>query len=323
MSTPKPRPSQVDRASAYVSKMDPAIEHSGGDAQTFIVACKLVEFGLGDSDALSVLKRYNERCQPPWSESDLVRKIAYARHHATVNPEFCESKTNGNRSFVPMPKREPAWPKLNADLRLSIILRSDVGLSSLHESSPVHFDTPATAQIIPILFPGDPLICAGMDNNVFATAKVSELGDLSRRQFIVPNPMSKPFGRVKCPKPGRPAESAHTLENTGPRRYAVIEFDSGSADDHACLLWELSSYCPFVMAVHSGGKSLHGWFFVEGQLEEKIKRFYRYAVSLGADHATYLKSQFVRMPDGRRKNGNPQLVYYFNPKPLEKLCPKN
>jgi hypothetical protein len=76
-------------------------------------------------------------------------------------------------------------------------------------------------------------------------------------------------------------------------------------------------FAPLVLAVHSGGKSLHGWFFVAGQPDEKIERFFRYAVSLGADPATWTKSQFVRMPDGTRDNGIRQTVYFTNFKPLE------
>src|SRR5262245_2661328 len=68
------------------------------------------------------------------------------------------------------------------------------------------------------------------------------------------------------------------------------------------------SHAPFVSAVHSGGKSLHGWFDVHGEDEKKIKWFFRYAVSLGADPATWTRSQFVRMPGGRRDNGKAQLL---------------
>ena len=38
-----------------------------------------------------------------------------------------------------------------------------------------------------------------------------------------------------------------------------------------------------------------------------------YAVSLGADRATWPNPEFVRMPDGTQKNGKRQTVYWFNP----------
>ena len=71
------------------------------------------------------------------------------------------------------------------------------------------------------------------------------------------------------------------------------------------------------LTVHSGNKSLHGWFFCAAESESKLHHFMRYAVSLGADKATWTRSQFVRMPDGQRKNGKAQRIYYFNPVTLK------
>jgi hypothetical protein len=53
------------------------------------------------------------------------------------------------------------------------------------------------------------------------------------------------------------------------------------------------------------------------QPDEKVARFFRYAVSLGADPATWTRSQFVRVPDGTRDNGRRQTVFFLNFKPLE------
>ncbi len=66
------------------------------------------------------------------------------------------------------------------------------------------------------------------------------------------------------------------------------------------------------MATHSGSKSVHGWFYCEGQSEETLRGFMSHAVSLGADKATWTISQFVRMPGGTRENGNHQAVLFFN-----------
>ena len=84
----------------------------------------------------------------------------------------------------------------------------------------------------------------------------------------------------------------------------------------ARVLLYLAKYAPFVMAVSSGGKSVHGWFYCARWSEAQTRRFFRYAVSLGADSHLWVKSQFVRVPDGRRDNGNIQSVFYFNPEVL-------
>ena len=130
--------------------------------------------------------------------------------------------------------------------------------------------------------------------------------------LIVPSPMSAVTGMTKDGK-----ESKHALANTSARRFQICEFDSGTADEHAAILIHLAGFAPLVCAVHSGGKSLHGWFFVHGQPEAKVEKFFRYAVSLGADRATGGRSQFVRMPDGTRDNGKRQTVYFLNFKPME------
>ena len=72
------------RARAYVGAMDPAVEGQHGDHQTYRVACVLVnDFGIDAATALSILHDFNARCVPPWSERELVAKLAHARRYAT------------------------------------------------------------------------------------------------------------------------------------------------------------------------------------------------------------------------------------------------
>lgn len=312
----KPRLTLEERAAAYVSKMDAAVEGNGGDRQTFIVACKLVEFGLCSTDAMKILLEYNQRCQPPWSEEMLSRKLKCAFRRASPDARYQEPLVAG------LAKGTPKWPKFDASAQARAS-ESGVSLSDLYDLSPERFssDKPATVEILQQLFPGNPLVCCGKSSQSFWTKPLSDYGhSVEFFQFVVPSPMSALVGKIQDPEPDGPTESAHTKDNTGERRFAVVEFDKGSTDQHASLLWHLSSYAPFVMAVHSGGKSLHGWFYVEGSPEDRVFRFYRYAVSLGADRATFLKSQFVRMPDGTRSNGVRQCVYYFNPNIIPSPC---
>jgi hypothetical protein len=79
----------------------------------------------------------------------------------------------------------------------------------------------------------------------------------------------------------------------------------------------LAERAPLVIAIHSGSKSIHGWFRAAGQTEERLWRFMGDAVSLGADCATWTRSQFVRIPDGTRDNAKHQTVYFFNPEVLK------
>jgi hypothetical protein len=203
-----------------------------------------------------------------------------------------------------------AWPKVNVQEHEAII-RDGGGLVDLWEQSPVRIEDNEThtEELIDQLFPADLLLCCGPGQSKFATRTREEWrGQLSELQLIVPSPMT---ARTGTTQDGR--ESAHSLSNTGQRRYLVVEFDQGTVDEHAALLLHLASTAPMTLVVHSGGKSLHGWFYCLGQPEEKLRRFFNYAVSLGADHATWCRSQFCRMPDGLRDGGKRQIVYYFNP----------
>jgi hypothetical protein len=206
------------------------------------------------------------------------------------------------------------WPGVNQEQRKAIV-RDNGGLADLWELSKPRIEDNAahTEAMIDRLFPGNPLLCCGKSNSDFDTKPREDWrGKMSALALIVPSPMSAVTGQTKDGK-----ESKHTLANTGARRFLICEFDTGAADEHAALLIHLAGYAPLVCAVHSGGKSLHGWFYVHGQPDVKVEKFFRYAVSLGADHMTWTRSQFVRMPDGTRDNGKRQTVFYTNFKPLE------
>jgi hypothetical protein len=225
--------------------------------------------------------------------------------------EIDDAVKNSQKSvFHPNSDQWRPWPSVNAEQR-EAVLASGAGLVDLWEISPVRFEDNEshTEKIIDALFPGDLLLCAGRTNRDFATQTREEWrGELAALQLIVPSPMTARIGRTQDGK-----ESAHALSITGARRFLVIEQDSGPIDQQAAVLLHLAERAPLAVAVHSGSKSIHGWFYGVGQAEEKLRQFMQYAVSLGADRATWTPSQFVRMPDGTRDNEKRQTVYFFNP----------
>jgi len=200
----------------------------------------------------------------------------------------------------------------------------------LWEASPVRLDSdePKTDQIIELLFPGNPLLCCAWSRHHVDTRVRGNWYKLQDLQFNVPNPMIAQQGVTQEGK-----LSAHALSNTGPRRFLIVEFDfaSSNSDEEARLLEQLSTEgqdvkdlcsalllhlaerAPLALAVYSGGKSLHGWFYCANVPEQTIWRTFQYAVLLGADRANWTPSQFARMPDGRRESGSRQTVYFFNP----------
>ena len=230
------------------------------------------------------------------------------------------------------------WPQRDYE-QIEAIGRSGFRVEGLQAHSPVALN-PIENQaetIVDALFPTNPLLCAARGLYGAVTKPREEWrGQLSEQQFIVPSPMSKLQGITAEGK-----VSARALDNVASRRFLVVEFDflekhkdgrdtpsapllrrlakSGVsvADLCAALHAELSKLRPLALVLHSGGKSLHGWYPCNGQKEESaMNRFMRFAIWLGADPATWTRCQFVRMPDGRRQNGKRQHILYYNPAAL-------
>jgi len=77
------------RAAAYLEKCEPAISGSGGHTRTFLIAQKMVlGFELDEGTAFRLMQSWNARCQPPWSERELRRKIREAALRGRVLPGF-------------------------------------------------------------------------------------------------------------------------------------------------------------------------------------------------------------------------------------------
>jgi hypothetical protein len=253
--------------------------------------------------------------------------------HLPVERLFVSPTTN-----LPRPR---SWPKPDIE-QIRAIVEGGFRLVDLAEQSPVRFDDEFshTEEIIDTLFPGNPLLCVGKDRSRFATRQ-REIwrGHLHRLPLIVPNPMLDYVGHTT---EGRWSE--HTKEQTARPVYLVIEFDFSefardgktpscwaslvrqwrecgmtAADSCAALHLHLAERLPLVCVTHSGGKSLHGWYYVFDRCQAHLRHFMEYAVSLGADRATWTRSQFVRIPDGLRGNGQRQRVFYFNPGKAVKL----
>ena len=246
--------------------------------------------------------------------SGMTRAPQPGEIESAVRSAYGSPAHTGRRHHHNTAPTTPKWPEGNVEQRQAIV-GSGIGLADLWEASPIRLnhDTRHTERLIDQLFPGDPLLCVGASSRQFTTQSREQLrGCLAGMSLIVPSPMTARQGQVK--DGGR--MSAHTLDNTGPRRFIICEFDSGSKDEQAGLLSHLAQRAPMAMALSSGGKSLHGWFAVHDRTDDDLLRFFRYAVSIGADRACWTRSQFVRMPDGTRDNGARQTVFFVNPEAL-------
>ena len=265
-------------------------EGRGVNKWTFLTACQLLRRRWSETKIGEYLAEHTTRTGRK-AEEEIERAIERA-------PQWVKQGAVGSC------KRWPAIDHVERQKALS----TGVGVEELRNASP---QKQARAdQVLPILFPGNPLIWAAMSlrPEIGDTLPVRQWLPVSgMQQFIVPNPMIS----REIPHNGK---SRRCLTNTGSRVYLVVESDCGAADEQAAILWHLANFARLVIAVHSASKSVHGWFHVANRSEEKNREFMEYAVSLGADPATFAKCQPVRMPGGHRPSKGKQEILFFNPK---------
>src|SRR4029077_8262091 len=116
-----------------------------------------------------------------------------------------------------------AWPRSKAKEIKEIVEGAKAfTLAKLKEHSPEQNPGNLTAEsALDILFPSNPLLCLAPCQSEARTFEREKWRGLENGlQFIVPSPMSKPFGTTQD---GR--KSARCLDNVGARRFLVVEFD--------------------------------------------------------------------------------------------------
>jgi predicted P-loop ATPase len=79
---PTASPAALSLARQRMADWPPAVEGERGDDHTFKAACMLVrDLGLTEEDAFEAMRPWNARCEPPWSEADLHKKIRSAKKY--------------------------------------------------------------------------------------------------------------------------------------------------------------------------------------------------------------------------------------------------
>lgn len=219
--------------------------------------------------------------------------------------DYCYGVEDSSRTF----QKAAKWPAKSIDTISRVLERVepcfDVAGGEVVEAW----------QALQALFHPQDLVCQGRE---VYTAEVRPLKDWELEaagvQFVVPNPMRAASSTRKDGK-----ASVRCQANVMRRRYLVAEFDDPglTKSDQAKLHTALSTVCDLVMAVDSGGKSVHGWFRVEPLNDRELAQFFCKCCILGADPAMWNPAQWCRMPGGLRRDGEGrsvrQRILYLNP----------
>ncbi|RBP35670.1 hypothetical protein DES53_12038 [Roseimicrobium gellanilyticum] len=312
------------RAMDYLSRCP--LAGAGVHRWIYGAACSLREAGFTPVEAHGMIAGSSQSCGRDVSDREIFDAINSAW--------ACGVSTNSlPRNKSARSTGKPKWPVRNYSAIHKIAVAGS-NLDGLRQISPekVADEVRVTDTVLGALYRGNSLMCCGHTIRHFQTKSLQDWGqDLHDLQFIVPSPMKATTGLTKL---GR--SSARSLDNIGPREFLVIECDFCWGDQNgkdsadrplleslrekglsiadlcASILLKLAENAPLALVVSSGGKSLHGWFPCKGFSDAQLLPFMKFAVSLGADPATWVPCQMVRMPDGTRDNGARQQVLYFN-----------
>lgn len=269
--------------------------HDGINLWCIASARKCQLSGLSAGEAEQRIMAFQGQTRRPLKTSEVKRAVE--RAYQTILPDNPNFKKVEKPKWIPRETKRTTYRSVPAG----------ISLADLWEASPDRMDQDMTQEmVLGWLFPNpDALVCVGKSTYEFCTARLNQFKDLTQCQFIVPCYMDKKHGMTQDGKP-----SMHCLDNCGPRRFCVCDFDEPASADHPAIVWQLRKAFDLVMVLSSGGKSLHAWFNVP---EDEEEDFWAHAIPRGADPALMRnRSSFVRIPYGTRDNGSRQMPFYFD-----------
>jgi len=305
------------------------VSGQGGDKHTFLVALKLVrDFDLTEDDALSVMQEWNQRCVPPWTAFDLLRKLRAAAA-APVQMTGLRSDTgasDGRELQKPKPHKSAFRPMVLKRIAAKTTAIPDIH-AFLENSSPLAVGELDSVGVLRRLYPtgsGEKvLVFSNMRSQgqfvwVADQSEAIQAGNLPTGPdgvWFLPQPVTgnyHPNPRMDG-KPSRRSEEAVTAW-----RYAVLESDQAEPEDWLRCLVQLPLRIACVC--ESGGRSIHALVQIDAGSKQdwdaKIATIKPILVTLGADPAALTAVRLTRLPQAHRGNRLQRLLY-LNPAPAD------
>lgn len=331
-----------DRIARYIMKIPPAIEGQNGSGVTFYLACQLVNgFALEESEALRWMQAYNQKCQPLWSEKELVHKVQSAMKAGHTKPRGHLIGGNGTfekSDLVIPPRPVELKPKIDPATAIEVWLKGfRCSEEDLYEASPMkpseNFQDDGCLLVNSLYQPGE-IINFVTDYNVVTRktdgvvkANPKGYGESVERDTLVLNwsvsgmPESDAGGWMRMnPVDGEGVDDA----NVTAFRYALLEWDGIPLELQMAFLSRVP--LPISAILTSGGKSLHAWIRVDAQnredYETAVSRLRDILLNFGMDRKNKNPSRLSRLVGVTRKFGadgdGRQRLLYLNPTPEQK-----
>ena len=316
----------LEAARQYLAKCPPAISGQGGDKHTFCIALKLArDFNLTEDEAFRVMAEWNQRCVPPWTTFDLLRKLRAADAVPVKTDRLMsDTEASGRELQKPKPHKSAFRPMVSKRIAAKTAAIPDIH-AFLENSSPVVVGELDTVDVLRTLYPtgsGEKvLVFSNMKSQgqfvwVADHSEAIQAGDLPAGPdgvWILPQPVTgkyHPNPRMDG-KPSRRSEEAVTAW-----RYAVLESDEAEPENWLRCLVQLPLRIACIC--ESGGRSIHALVQIDAiskqDWDARIATIKPILVTLGADPAALTAVRLTRLPQARRGN-RVQRLLYLNPAP--------
>ena len=305
-----------DRIQKYIDAIPGAVAGDGGHNQTFPVACSLVNgFALSESEAMTWMRVYSQKCDPLWTEKELIHKVQSAMSATHDKPR---GHLIGGTAPVPKVKTDrevhvvkvakPKEPPVGVKLPEPIPDGVRVLLQKVYEPGEY-------VRIVPGDY-GEETAEAPKDrpdgNGV--VLKVEEWIEKFEAKGNDPNKLWNNGGEGLQ---WGLFIGLNPLKNRGKSdsdvtsfRHALIEFDDIPLESQWQLIQESNIPCSAV--IHSGGKSIHAWVRVNAkdrlEYDQRVKLLHDTFADYGVDQQNRNPARLSRLPSCRRGHSRQELL---------------
>jgi hypothetical protein len=324
----------VEQARLRMQNMEPAVSGSGGHNATFAVACMLVHgYALTQAEAMSVMNDYNIRCQPAWSERELLYKLNSAertthdrpRGHLIISnqPARTASAHAAAGTAEPVPPQRVYSPRKLACEFDPKRLREMAG--RWREIVNVEWLSNRSAFDVCEIGPRRYLEALYAHGELVLVFDVFE----SQGQAIWPNDevpvsgpdgvwyLAQPINGQSLPNPRTGKLSRRSMESVTAFRYLVLESDQADMTDWLGLLVQLPLRIEAIYT--SGGKSVHALVRVDCRTHREWEDYVRGMMPTlnllgmaGVDPKALTSVRLTRLP-GCMRGGKLQKLLYLRP----------
>lgn len=289
----------LQRAALWLSKVPPAVSGQSGHSATYTAAVGLVHgFQLSKSDAIGLLSNWNQSCQPPWSEIELLYKLREAASKPHSKPAGHLLQSGSAPSTAPFDITKVSFK------RPSPAVAPDPQASEFRRFLQAAFAPTEVVCICDAVEEGRPVSAGSFIPVEEWIARFD--GPESR---ILSQEREGIFVRIN---PFKPNLYSGSDNDVSAYRHVLVEFDDKPKAEQEKLFRD--SGLPITVLIDSGGKSVHAWVRVDApnRKEWDIRRDIIYSSIPGIDSKNKNPSRYSRLPGAWRSPVSQQKLLATN-----------